>query len=247
MTAWGFDVYLLQETWLLGDWEITTHGCTIICHGPAPRPCARGTGGVAIILGCRAQCAWHATGKPDPYRPGCFADYTTQYMTIKLLFNQQQCRDTYILGTVYAPDSGTEARKPGTSDIYVDHLTNHLQLLRPNKDIIIGGDFNAQVVPRLHNGYETIIDPYGLGKRNENGERVLDLARNTSLRIASTYMRKHQHWTYCDPLHNNSPRQLDYTLISQSIGHRLLDSSRYQPRGNVISDHIAVRTCIRLE
>ena len=34
---WKVDIYLVQETWITGDWIIEAHGCTIIHHGPPPK------------------------------------------------------------------------------------------------------------------------------------------------------------------------------------------------------------------
>jgi hypothetical protein len=73
----GIDVFLLQETWLIDDWTTSIAGITIIHHGPAEAPCSRGSGGVAIMLGPRAQQAWAAAGQPDPYRPGNIVGNTT--------------------------------------------------------------------------------------------------------------------------------------------------------------------------
>jgi len=53
MTTNDIDVYLLQETWLFGDWTKTIANVTIIHHGPAEAVCNPGSGGVAIMLGPR--------------------------------------------------------------------------------------------------------------------------------------------------------------------------------------------------
>ena len=50
MTEHNIDIYLLQETWLVGDWITNIHGITVIHHGPKERASNRGSGGVAIML-----------------------------------------------------------------------------------------------------------------------------------------------------------------------------------------------------
>jgi hypothetical protein len=57
MTENNIDIYLLQETWLLDDWTTNIHGITVIHHGPKEPASNCGSGGIAIMLGPRAQCA----------------------------------------------------------------------------------------------------------------------------------------------------------------------------------------------
>jgi len=51
------DVYLLQETWLLHDTITNICGITAIFHGPEISTSRCGSGGLAILLGPRAQRA----------------------------------------------------------------------------------------------------------------------------------------------------------------------------------------------
>ena len=75
--VWQVDAILVQETWLLDDWTVSSQGCTIIHHGPKIRPSNQGGGGGAIILGPRAIAAWKNAGSPEPYRPGNIAGLPT--------------------------------------------------------------------------------------------------------------------------------------------------------------------------
>ncbi len=58
MTEHNIDIYLLQETWLIGDFITNIHGITVIHHGPEEPASNRGSGSLAILLGPRAQRAW---------------------------------------------------------------------------------------------------------------------------------------------------------------------------------------------
>jgi hypothetical protein len=51
MTEHNIDIYLLQETWLVGDFITNIHGITVIHHGPEEPASNRGSGGIAILLG----------------------------------------------------------------------------------------------------------------------------------------------------------------------------------------------------
>ena len=64
----NIDVYLLQETWLTDNWQRKIHGTMVLHHGPPekgtidPRTGLASNprrGGVAILLGKRAQRAWN--------------------------------------------------------------------------------------------------------------------------------------------------------------------------------------------
>jgi hypothetical protein len=51
MTEHNIDIYLLQETWLFGDFITNIHGITVIHHGSEEPASNRGSGGITILLG----------------------------------------------------------------------------------------------------------------------------------------------------------------------------------------------------
>eukprot|EP00978_Attheya_sp_CCMP212_P011742 scaffold29160_cov31-Attheya_sp.AAC.1 len=67
----GIDIYLLQETWLCGDYDKYITGYLMFHHGlESPTTCNRGTGGVATILSPRAKTLWDNAGNPPPIHGG---------------------------------------------------------------------------------------------------------------------------------------------------------------------------------
>ena len=115
-----------------------SRGVTIIHHGPKEPASNRGSGGVAIMLGPRAQRAWRAAGSPDPYCPGNIVDNTTRYMGIDLLFHPRKNQPAkFFVACVYAPYSEMENthhpgiitkfyRKNRTAPSFSSHLTRLL-------------------------------------------------------------------------------------------------------------------------
>ena len=78
------DIYLLQETWLTGNWSKEIHGYTIFHHGLDQATCSRGTGGVTIILSPAMKTAWANAGNPNPVYGGVLAK-TTCFIGLQLL------------------------------------------------------------------------------------------------------------------------------------------------------------------
>jgi hypothetical protein len=64
--------------------------------------------------------------------------------------------------------------------------------------------------------------------------------------VATSYFHHRKYWTHIDTRNDRNQRQLDYFLVSQSLGSRLTDAKVYEPPGGVISDHLAIRMTIRL-
>ena len=111
---------------------------------------------------------------------------------------------------VYAPTSNAEEAE--LERFYKD-LQDLLELT-PKKDVLfIIGDWNAKV--RSH---ETpgATGKFGLGVRNEAGQRLIEFCQGNTLVIANTLFQRHKRRLYTcispDGQHRN---QIDYILCSQ--------------------------------
>ena len=86
---------------------------------------------------------------------------------------------------IYAPTSSEEEED---SDAFYDKVQSVLDQI-PNGDILyIIGDWNAKV------GKELSIDitgNFGLGKRNERGDQLVELCSRNDLRIMNTFFKKY--------------------------------------------------------
>ena len=100
----------------------------------------------------------------------------------------------------YAPTSNAEEAE-------VEQFHEDLQVL------FIIGDWNAKV-----GGQETpgVTGKFGLGIRNEAGQRLIEFCQENPLVIANTFFQQHKRrlytWTSPDGQHRN---QIDYILCSQ--------------------------------
>ena len=110
---------------------------------------------------------------------------------------------------VYAPTSNTE--EPEVERFYED-LQDLLELT-PQKDVLfIIGDCNAKVGSQETPG---VTGKFGLGMRNEAGQRLIEFCQENALVIANTFFQQHKrrHYTWISPdgQHRN---QIDYILCS---------------------------------
>ena len=111
---------------------------------------------------------------------------------------------------VYAPTSNTEETEV---ERFYEDLQDLLELT-PKKDVLfIMGDWNAKVGSQETPG---VTGKFGLGMRNEAGQRLIEFCQENALVIANTlfqqYKRRLYTWTSQDGQHQN---QTDYIFCSQ--------------------------------
>ena len=146
------------------------------------------------------------------------------------------------LFSVYAPPlNHTDSNK----DIFYDQLSSALRAT-PNADrLIVMGDFNARV-GAASSLWPNVLGPYGTGKSNGNGERLLSFCSTFGLAITNTLFRLDQRdivtWTHPRSGHRHL---LDYILVRQRDRGdvRITRAMRGADCG---SDHILVRTKLAL-
>src|SRR5574337_979020 len=111
---------------------------------------------------------------------------------------------------VYALTSNTEDAE--VQQFYED-LQDLLELTSPKDVLFIIGDWNAKVGSQKTPG---VMGKFGLGIRNEAGQRLIEFCQENALVIANTLFQQHKRrlytWTSPDSQHRN---QIDYILCSQ--------------------------------
>ena len=100
---------------------------------------------------------------------------------------------------VYAPTSNTEETEV---EWFYEDLQDLLEL-RPKQDVLfIIGDWNAKVGSQETPG---VTGKFGLGMRNEAGQRLIEFCRENALVIANTLFQQHKRrlytWTSPDGQH----------------------------------------------
>ena len=110
----------------------------------------------------------------------------------------------------YAPTSNAEE---AAVERFYEDLQDLLELI-PKKDVLfIIGDWNAKVGSQETSG---ITGKFGLGIRNEAGQRLIEFRQENALVIANILFQQHKRrlytWTSPEGQHQN---QIDYILYSQ--------------------------------
>ena len=100
---------------------------------------------------------------------------------------------------VYAPTSNAEEAEV---ELFYEDLQDLLELT-PKKDVLfIIGDWNAKVGSQETPG---VIGKFGLGMRNEAGQRLIECRQENALVIANTLFQQHKRrlytWTSTDGQH----------------------------------------------
>jgi len=147
---------------------------------------------------------------------------------------------------VYAPTLQADT-------LVVDDFYKELQsVVRsvPRRDVlIVAGDWNARTGPADPDTTH-ILGRFGLGRRCENGERLVSFADYNRLVVTNTrfqHPRRHLLTWYSNDGH--TANQIDYILVRARWSTSVLDSRAFRGAvtGNASdSDHVLVRAKIRL-
>ena len=153
--------------------------------------------GVALLLGKRAQRA--------------YKEHRAVNSRIISVTMQGRHKNVKIIQT-YAPDGSHE--EEDVEEFY-DNLEEEMRRTKAGDITIVIGDFNSKI-GNDNIDYEDVMGKFGLGDRNERGERMLEFCQRNQLSITNTYYYhrvQHRHtWTHPDGRHKNC---IDYILIDK--------------------------------
>ena len=142
---------------------------------------------------------------------------------------------------VYAPTSNTEETEV---ERFYEDLQDLLELTPQKYILFIIGDWNAKVGSQETPG---VTGKFGLGMRNEAGQRLIEFCQENALVIANTLFQQDKRrlytWTSPDGQHRN---QIDYILCSQRWRSSIL-SAKIRPGADCGSDHELLIAKFRLK
>ena len=141
----------------------------------------------------------------------------------------------------YAPTSNAEEAEV---EWFYEDLRDLLELT-PKKDVLfIIGDWNGKVGSQETPG---VTGKFGLGIRNEAGQRLIVFCQENALVIANTLFQQHKRrlytWISPDGQHQN---QIDYILCSQRF-RSCKQSAKTRKGADCVSDHELLIAKVRLK
>jgi exonuclease III len=142
---------------------------------------------------------------------------------------------------VYAPCEDDEDEE---KEQFYERLDQTVKTYKKGREcIVVMGDFNGKVG---ENKEENLIGPYGLGSRNDNGDRVVNFCRRHNLFVTNTWyqQKKSARHTWTAP-GRDVKNQIDYVLVDNRFRNGVLNS-KAMPGADCESDHNPVITSMRI-
>ena len=141
---------------------------------------------------------------------------------------------------VYAPNE--DAISTVKEEFYKD-VTKVLDQISNRKQVLMLGDFNGRIGQRR---FDAVVGPYGEATLNDNGERLIELCYQHSLRIQNSWFaHKDIHrFTWVQPTMQRKSI-IDYAITKQNTRFKIMDVS-VRRGAECGSDHYLLETKIYL-
>jgi exonuclease III len=144
---------------------------------------------------------------------------------------------------VYMP---TTAHPEEELDKIYEMIEERMGNIKGTDYLVIMGDWNAAVGEGAEGGY---IGKYGLGKRNERGERLVEFCRQQELVVTNTCFQHEKRRRYTWKAPGDIARyQLDYIMVRKRYRNSV-KNSRTLPGADADTDHnlvaMTVHLCLR--
>lgn len=147
-----------------------------------------------------------------------------------------------VIVQVYMPTS--EHKEEEVEDMY-EKIEELLDRETVGRDyVVVMGDWNAVVGEGKE---DNIVGHYGLGNRNERGEKLVDFCRRRQLYIANTWFcqDRRRRYTWTKP-GNTGRYQIDYILTKTRFWNSVSNAKSY-PGADADSDHNPVVATVRVK
>ncbi|GFS11597.1 craniofacial development protein 2 [Elysia marginata] len=133
----------------------------------------------------------------------------------------------------YAPTTQASEEE---RELFYDCLQQTLDLVQKQDEILIMGDFNATVSKRMSEKECNTIGEYGIGTRNEAGERLVEFCLENNLFVANTMFQNHRRCLYTWTHPDCSRHQIDY-ILAQNRWRSSIMGVRTLPEADCGTDH----------
>ena len=144
-------------------------------------------------------------------------------------------------GTLISVYTPTLSAAPDTNDM----LSSIPRNIPSKEQVVLLGDFNARMGTH-HDSLPFCLGQFGVGKMNENGQRLLELCTFHDMCITNSFLTKPQHkvlWKYSGSKHWH---QLDLIAVRRAAIKNVLHTHSYHSAG-CDTDHSLVFCKIRMQ
>lgn len=196
---------------------------------------------------------WQGKGSDEPREYGVgFAVKNTLLRTVEpgsngsarlLTLRLNTTEGPVTLVSVYAP---TLAATPEAKDEFYENLAATVRNIPSTEQLVLLGDFNARVGAD-HDSWPSCLGQFGVGKLNENGQRLLEFCTYHNLCITNSYFQtKPQHKVSWRHPRSKHWHQLDLILTRRTSLKNVILTRSYQS-ADCDTDHSLVCCKFRIQ
>ncbi|XP_025406587.1 craniofacial development protein 2-like [Sipha flava] len=157
-----------------------------------------------------------------------YVQYSERIILVKI---ETKPKDTIIV-QVYMPTSNSNDSQ--VEEVY-EQIEKAIDTIKGEENLIIMGDWNAIVGEGK--GERNIMGKYGLGKRNDRGDRLVEFCAKHDLIITNTCFDHHPRRRYTWKMPGDVGRyQIDFIMVKNRFKNQVKDSRSY-PGADIDSDH----------
>jgi hypothetical protein len=150
---------------------------------------------------------------------------------------------TIMVISAYAPTLKADS---ADKDAFYEDLEELVRSAGAKDRIVLLGDMNARVGDD-HESWNGCLGRFGVGKMNENGQRLLELCSRQSLSITNSLFpgRAHRKMSWCHP-RSKQWHQLDFVIVRQCHRTEVCNTRSYHS-ADCDSDHSLVLSSMKLQ
>jgi len=227
-------VYVMQETWRVGDFQQESDGFLFINHGHPERRCNRGSGGVGFVLSPNARLAWEAAGSKVMY-------YGERIVAIKLKIPDASGREVDVMmASAYAPIGASPVEERET---FLAELAECENACGANEVWAASIDANASLGTRRDDKCK-VLGPAGNTWVNKAGRLMYQTLAENRLVSCGTFFLRKEYNTWSHP-GRRTGYSLDHWLMRRGDLKRI-ERCQVDKRLTVDSDHRPMLITIRI-